>query len=101
MFINKKEGLFNIQPSLYLNTTLSPAILERILDVAVAKRAPLHLWFHPWTFGNSEKEIKRYVQNVFSPFLKYANSKHKKGQLSLETMLSAAEYAERLLGDTI
>jgi glycosyltransferase involved in cell wall biosynthesis/peptidoglycan/xylan/chitin deacetylase (PgdA/CDA1 family) len=101
MFIDKKEGLFNIQPSLYLNTTLSPTILERILDIAIAKRAPLHLWFHPWTFGNSKSEIKKYVQNVFSPFLKYAQAKQKKGQLSFETMLSAAEQAEKLFGDTI
>jgi hypothetical protein len=97
MYIEKKGKLHNIQPSLYLNQSVTPFILERILDVAIAKKAPLHLWFHLWTFGLDIQAIEKYVKNVFSPFLKYAQIKKKNGVLTFETMLSAAEKAERSL----
>ena len=101
MYIEKKGGLYNIQPSLYLNLSITPIILERILDVAISKKVPLHLWFHPWTFGDSDELIKKYVKNVFVPFLKYAQTKKRSGVLTFETMLSATEKAKEILGDTI
>ena len=97
MFIEKKNSLFNIQPSLYLNVSVTPIILQRLLDVAIFKKAPLHLWFHPWTFGESDAKITKFAQNVLLPFLKYAQTKKKKGVLSLDTMLSAANKAENLM----
>jgi hypothetical protein len=95
MSIEKKGELYSIQPSLYLNQSLSPFFLERILDAAIEKKAPLHLWFHLWNFGLRNQAIGKYVKNVFSPFLKYAQNKKEKGVLTFETMLSAAETAER------
>ena len=100
MYIEKKGNLFNIQPSLYLNNSVTPLILEGILEVAIAKKAPLHLWFHPWTFGDSQTKIMKYVQGVLSPFLKHAAAKKKNGSLTFETMLSASKKAQKILGDT-
>jgi peptidoglycan/xylan/chitin deacetylase (PgdA/CDA1 family) len=97
MLIEKKNELFNIQPSLYLNVSFSPTILKKLLDVAIAKKAPLHLWFHPWSFGETDNKIEKFAQKVFEPFLKYAINKENSGVLSLDTMLSASETAEKLL----
>lgn len=97
MFIEKKKGLFNIQPSLYLLPSISPLFLRKILDIAVAKRVPLHLWFHPWNFGRTDYFIEKYIENIFRPLLKHAKTKEKNGVLTFETMLSAAEKAESLL----
>ena len=101
MYIEKKGRLYNVQPSLYLNLSVTPIILKRILDVAIVKNAPLHLWFHPWTFGDSDAEIGKYVGNVLSPFLKYAREKRNHGLLKFETMFSAAEKAESHMENAI
>jgi len=97
MFIEKRGNLYNIQPSLYLSPSLSPVILQKILDVAVIKKAPLHFWFHPWNFGATNKQIDKYIDNIFLPFLRYAKFKEQKGVLTFETMLSASEKADLLL----
>ena len=94
MFIERNGKLYNVQPSLYLYPTKSPIILEKILDLAIAKKAPLHLWFHLWNFGSTDKQIERYIKNVLSPLLKYANRKEKNRLLTFETMLSASQKAE-------
>ncbi len=97
MSIEKRGNLYNIQPSLYLNPSLSPLILQKIIDVAVIKRAPLHFWFHPWNFGTTNKQIDKYIKNIFLPFLRYAKIKEQKGALTFETMLSASEKADLFL----
>lgn len=94
MYIEKKGNLYNIQPSLYLNLTITPIILKSILQMAIVKRAPMHIWFHPWTFGKSDETLRKYVKSVFTPFLKQAYYSMKKGMLTFETMSSAAEKAE-------
>ncbi|MCW4010399.1 MAG: polysaccharide deacetylase family protein [Candidatus Bathyarchaeota archaeon] len=101
MYIEKRGNLYNVHPSLYLNLSVTPMILDWILDVAVAKKVPLHLWFHPWTFGDSDDKIKKYVAKVFSPFLKYAQGKVRNGSLTVETMLSAAQKANAKWGDAL
>jgi peptidoglycan/xylan/chitin deacetylase (PgdA/CDA1 family) len=98
MCIEKKGLLYNIRPSLYLNQSLSPAILKKILNVAIEKRAPLHIWFHPWNFGNTNELIKKSINNMLLPLLTYAKSKEKRGLLTFETMLSAARKADKILG---
>lgn len=94
MFIEKRGNLYNVQPSLYLNQSISPVILEKILDIAVIKKTPLHLWFHPWNFGTTNKQIDRYIDNIFLPFLRYAKIREQKGVLTFETMLSASEKTD-------
>lgn len=97
MFIEKKGKLYNIQPSLYLSPCLNSVILQKIVDVAVVKKAPLHFWFHPWNFGTTDTQIKKYMESVFLPFLRYAKNKEKKGMLTFETMYSASLKAESFL----
>jgi peptidoglycan/xylan/chitin deacetylase (PgdA/CDA1 family) len=101
MCIEKKGLLYNIRPSLYLNQSLSPVILKKILNVAIAKRAPLHLWFHLWNFGNTNELIKKSIDDILLPFLTYAKSKEKCGLLTFETMLSATRKADKILGTVV
>lgn len=97
MHIEKKGRLYNIHPSLYLNQSISSIVLKKTLDVAIAKKTPLHLWFHPWTFGETNELIKKSVSGLFLPFLKYAKTKEKSGVLTFETMLSAARKVDKML----
>ena len=97
MCIEKSGRLYNVRPSLYLNQSVSPFLLDRILDIAIAKKAPLHIWFHPWNLGERNEVIEKNINDVFMPFLRYAKRKEKNGVLTFETMLSAARKAEEML----
>ncbi len=96
MCIEKKGRLYNVRPSLYLNHSVSAFLLKRILDIAIAERAPLHIWFHPWNLGETNEVIRKNINDVFLPFLKYAKSKEKSGVLTFETMISASRKADEL-----
>lgn len=97
MYIEKKGRLANVHPSLYLNQIMSAILIKRILDIAIAKRTPLHLWFHPWNFGDTDELIRKSINDVFVPFLAYAKNKEKSGLLTFETMLSAARKADKII----
>jgi hypothetical protein len=99
MNIEKQGRLYNIHPSLHLGQSISPILLKRILDVAIAKKAPLHVWFHLWNFGESNGLIRKYVNNVFFPLLKYAKMKEKSGTITFETMLSCTLANKAILKD--
>jgi hypothetical protein len=90
MNLEKQGRLYDIHPSLHLGRSISPILLKRILDVAIAKKAPLHVWFHLWNFGESSGLIRKYINNAFFPLLKYAKKKEKSGTITFETMLSCA-----------
>jgi hypothetical protein len=100
--IEKKGQLWNIRPSCSINATTNPRFLKMTLDLCIAKRLPLHVWFHPWNwcvpsgFGKTRESMQRSIYRFFLSLLKYAKQKEKKGVLSVETMLSAAEKAEEL-----
>jgi hypothetical protein len=91
MLIQRNGGLYNIQPSLYLCPTTSPLLAKKILNFAVNEHAPLHVWFHPWNLGLTEKSITQNVQKFILPFLKHAKLLEYNGLLRFETMFSAAE----------
>jgi hypothetical protein len=95
MHIEKHGQLYNIHPSLHLDSGVSLLLVKKLLDVAVSKKAPIHFWFHLWSFGDSKKSIRNSIHRLFSPFLKYAKEKENRGVLVFETMLSAAEKAQR------
>ncbi len=97
MCIEKRGRLYNVRPSLYLNQSVNAFLLKRILDIAILRKAPLHVWFHPWNLGGTDEVIKKNIVGMFAPFLKYAKSKEKSGLLTFETMLSAARKAEKSL----
>lgn len=95
MYIEKGQ-LYNIHPSLYIDQGTSFTFLRKILDISIAKKLPFHVWFHLWNFGETKESIQRTITNVFIPLLKYAKKKEKSGELTFETMLSAAERVEKL-----
>lgn len=89
MYIMKRGHLYDVHPSLYLDKNSKVFLLKKILDVAVEKRTPLHLWFHLWSFGMTSAQIKRKIADFFVPFLTYAKIKEEARMLQFETMLSA------------
>lgn len=98
MRIEKNGNLYNIHPSLHLTRSHSHRLLERIIDVAVSKRAPLHIWFHLWNFGETKGSVERSINHFISPMLRYAKQKVDCDQLTFETMPSAAIRFERNFG---
>jgi peptidoglycan/xylan/chitin deacetylase (PgdA/CDA1 family) len=100
MYIEKQGRLYNVHPSLYLDQSISSMFLKKILDLAVAKKLPFHIWFHLWNFGETKGSIHRTVNRVFYPLLKYAKKKENNGLLDVETMLSATEKTEKLSEST-
>lgn len=96
MQIEKQGKLYNICPSLHLCRSANALFLKKILDVAVTERAPLHVWFHVWNFGEKVETMRRNVERAVLPLLEYAREKVNLGVLTFETMLSATEKAERI-----
>jgi peptidoglycan/xylan/chitin deacetylase (PgdA/CDA1 family) len=98
MYIEKQGELYNIHPSLYFDArvNISSIFAKKMLDIAIAKKAPFHIWFHLWNFGEKEELIQRNIKRMLFPLLNYAKKKEKSGDLKFETMLSAAEEIEKL-----
>lgn len=92
----EKEGqLYNVHPSLFVDYRRNPMLLRRFIDLSIAKKAPFHIWFHMWNFGLDEESVRKNINRLLLPTLKYAKQKVANGTLSFETMLSAAEKVER------
>jgi peptidoglycan/xylan/chitin deacetylase (PgdA/CDA1 family) len=91
MYIEKQGRLYNVHTSLYINQSTRYMFLKKILDLAIAKKLPFHIWFHLWNFGETKELIHRTTNKVFCPLLDYAKKKEKSGLLDVETMLSATE----------
>lgn len=95
-YIEKDGQLYNIHPSLFIDHNRSSMLLRRFIDLSIAKKVPFHVWFHIWNFGESEESIRRNINELLFPVLKYAQQKVKNGELTFETMLSAAEKVKEL-----
>lgn len=94
MLIEKHGGLYNIHPSLYLGYVTSPVFTKKIIDLAIKRRLPIHVWFHPWNLGNEEKSVSKRISHLLLPIFQHVKSKQREGLLKFETMLSAAEKME-------
>ena len=90
MALKKTGNLVNVCPSFYLQQNTSPVILAKILDLAISRKLPFHIWFHLWNMGQKKPEIEMNIRRVLLPFLVYAKRRQQKGHLTFETMLSAA-----------
>jgi peptidoglycan/xylan/chitin deacetylase (PgdA/CDA1 family) len=95
MYIEKQGQLYNVHPSLYLDKSINSFFLKKILDIAIAKKLPFHMWFHLWNFGETKGSIRRYVNKLFFPLLKYAKKKERSCVLDVETMLSATDKVKK------
>jgi peptidoglycan/xylan/chitin deacetylase (PgdA/CDA1 family) len=95
MQVEKEGGLYDICPSLHLTRSANALLLKKLLDVAVARRSPFHIWFHLWNFGYNMESIQRSVKRAVFPLLQYAKEKVNIGELSFETMFSVVEKIER------
>lgn len=96
MYIERINGLYDIHPSLCLTQSMNNTLVKRIVDIAVSKKLPFHLWFHLWNFGDTKELIQRTVNRLFIPIFEYAKEKEKNGTLVVETMSSAARKIEMM-----
>lgn len=96
MYIEKRGLLYDVHPGLYLTKNANVFFLKTLLNIAIEKRVPLHLWFHIWTFGETNSQIKETIDRILIPFLKYAKVQEKKNLLRFDTMLSASRKARKL-----
>jgi len=94
--IEKEGRLYNVHPSLFIDQSRSPKLLKGFVNLCIAKNVPFHVWFHLWNFGISKESIRRNIDKLLFPVLKYAQQKVKSGALTFETMLSATEKVEKL-----
>lgn len=101
MYIERRGPLFNICPSMYVCQGLNSHLIRRSLDLAVIRRLPFHVWFHIWNFGQEYKDIKKSIDKILVPLLDYAKKKKEIGMLTFETMLSAANKAEKYLDSKV
>jgi peptidoglycan/xylan/chitin deacetylase (PgdA/CDA1 family) len=101
MYIERKDELYDIHPSLYLDDGTRLGFLKRMLDVAVAKKLPFHVWFHPWSFGERKEDVQRAISKLLIPFFGYARARQRRSRLGFETMLSAAEKVEMVSSDAL
>jgi peptidoglycan/xylan/chitin deacetylase (PgdA/CDA1 family) len=95
MYIEKQGSLYNIHPSLYLDQSISSVFLNKIVDLAIAKKLPFHIWFHLWNFGETKESVQKTIDKIFFPLLRYVKKKERSGLLAVETMLSAADRVEK------
>jgi hypothetical protein len=95
MYIEKRGGLYNVHPSIYINQHTNLPLLKKMLDISIEKRLPFHIWFHFWNFGEDKNPVSKSIKNLFVPLLNYAKEREENGILAFETMLSAAKQIAR------
>jgi len=96
MHIEKQGQLCNVHPSLYLSENITSMFAKLILDIAITRKLPFHIWFHLWSFGETKESMKRNIRKLVYPLLNYAKKKEKSSELTFETMLSATKKVEKL-----
>jgi len=96
MYINKCGKLYDIHPSLFIGQSISPMFPKKIINISIKRKLPFHVWFHPWDLGETKESIQKSINKVFSPLFKYAKKKERRGVLTFETMLSAAQKVEKI-----
>jgi peptidoglycan/xylan/chitin deacetylase (PgdA/CDA1 family) len=94
MFIKRNGRLYDIHPSIYLNQSVHLSMLKLFLKIAIRKRTILHLWFHPWNFGENVEQVRKNIDNILVPFVDYAKNREESQMLKFETMYSAAKKAD-------
>jgi peptidoglycan/xylan/chitin deacetylase (PgdA/CDA1 family) len=94
MYVKKYGKLYDVHPSFYLGIDFNPTFLNKILKIAINKRLPLHLWFHPWNLGQNTEYANKKITHAFLPFLRYAQRRQRNGVLEFETMHSITEKME-------
>jgi len=96
MCIEKQGELYKIHPSLCFDNSINSIFLKKIVDIAVKKKLPFHIWFHPWKLVEANNSKQNSIKKMLFPLLSYAKKKEKSGELTFETMVSAAERVENL-----
>ena len=91
MYIKKQGLLYDIHPSFHLGFTYNPKFLDMIIGIAVKRKLPFHLWFHPRDIFETRGSTQKNIDRVLYPIYKYAKKKEADGTLDFETMCSVVE----------
>jgi hypothetical protein len=88
MFVLRKGQLYDIHPGFHLGFTYNPIFLNKIIDIAVTRFLPFHIWFHPRDIFETRGSMQKNIEGVLYPLYNYAKKKEKEGTLKFETMHS-------------
>jgi peptidoglycan/xylan/chitin deacetylase (PgdA/CDA1 family) len=88
MSIRRKGQLYDVHPGFYLGLTHNSIFLTKMIDIAVTRKLPFHVWFHPLNIFEIHGSTQKNVKGAFSPLYNYAKKKEKEGTLKFETMRS-------------
>jgi peptidoglycan/xylan/chitin deacetylase (PgdA/CDA1 family) len=88
MYVKKVGQLYDVHPSFHMGCTFNPVFLDKMIDVAVKKKLPFHVWFHPRDLFETRGSTERTINQVLFPLYRYAKKKEKCGALKIETMRS-------------
>jgi hypothetical protein len=91
MYIKNEGRLCDIHPSLFIGNCTNVVLTKKMIDIAVERKLPFHVWFHLWDLGSDKKSILHGIRSVFLPFFEYAGLLQEGGLLSIETMVSAVK----------
>jgi len=86
--ISKHGGLYDVHPSLFVNKSANARLLMKLLDVSIARKLPLHIWFHPKDLGTNRKEMETSLVQTYRPFFEYARKKQQSNLVQFETVSS-------------
>jgi peptidoglycan/xylan/chitin deacetylase (PgdA/CDA1 family) len=93
--IVRHRRLYDMHPSLFITRDANSKFLMKVLDVSIARRLPLHIWFHPKDLGMNEREMKSSIRRVYRPFFEYVLENQQRNLLQSETMSSAIDFVEK------
>jgi hypothetical protein len=88
MSIRRKGQLYDVHPGFYLGLTHNPIFLTKMIDIAVTRRLPFHIWFHPLNIFETSGSTQKNIRGAFSPLYNHAKKKEKEGTLKFATMRS-------------
>jgi len=88
MFVRRKGQLYDIHPGFHLGLTYNPIFLDKMIDIAVTRRLPFHIWFHPRDLFETRGSTQKNIDGVLFPLYSYAKKKEKEGTLRFKTMRS-------------
>jgi peptidoglycan/xylan/chitin deacetylase (PgdA/CDA1 family) len=83
----QEKGLWNIRPVYYVDQKSlgAQSVIERFIDVCIARRAVFHLWTHPWSISIDGKPDEM-VETTLEPVFAYLREKKESGLLLPTTM---------------
>ena len=70
MHIETRGQLYNLCPTYLTRENAHYLFLKEMSDISIAKKLPLHIWFHSCDFGTTEQSMSARLQCLVLGLLK-------------------------------